>query len=131
MVRRNTFGLDDVHAFFQLLLFAGYLYAHLISERFTPAKQMIIHILLMVTALLALPVTPNENLEADRPRRADAENYFPSDSQRGIAVLYIVFAGSIVTKMVQPHRKRKISVSPVCRLQRRFSAGVDFVSVCF
>ncbi|MCH7686036.1 MAG: fused MFS/spermidine synthase [Planctomycetes bacterium] len=47
--------------FFQVLLFAGYWYAHLISERFTPSKQMIIHILLMVTALLVLPVTPNEN----------------------------------------------------------------------
>ena len=47
--------------FFQVLLFAGYWYAHLISERFTPARQMIIHILLMATALLVLPVTPNEN----------------------------------------------------------------------
>ena len=44
--------------FFQLLLFAGYAYAHLITRWLTPRVQGVIHFSLLVLALLVLPITP-------------------------------------------------------------------------
>lgn len=46
--------------FFQLLLFAGYLYAHLVSTKLVPAMQLLVHMLLMATALAA-SVLPNDS----------------------------------------------------------------------
>src|SRR5580704_425351 len=40
--------------FFSVVLLLGYLYAHWISVRFTPARQAVIHILLLTVALLVL-----------------------------------------------------------------------------
>ena len=45
--------------FFQLLLLAGYLYAHLITRYFVQRKQVVFHIGLIAAALLLLPVTPD------------------------------------------------------------------------
>lgn len=39
--------------FFQLLLFAGYLYAHLLSSRLQPKAQLVAHVVLMSLALFA------------------------------------------------------------------------------
>ncbi len=46
--------------FFQILLFAGYAYAHLISIRFSPRWQASIHLGLLMCALLMLPIMPEE-----------------------------------------------------------------------
>ena len=46
--------------FFQLLLFAGYLYAHLLRTFFRPAVQGMIHLALLVTAALMLPIEPSD-----------------------------------------------------------------------
>ncbi len=42
--------------FFSVVLLLGYLYAHWISVRFTPARQAVIHILLLTVALLVLGI---------------------------------------------------------------------------
>jgi hypothetical protein len=47
--------------FFQLMLFGGYVYAHLLVDRLSPKWQAIIHITLLVVALSFLPISPNEN----------------------------------------------------------------------
>jgi len=44
--------------FFQVLLFAGYAYAHLITRWLTPRFQGIVHFSLLALALLVLPITP-------------------------------------------------------------------------
>ncbi|MFH1028019.1 MAG: ferrichrome ABC transporter permease, partial [Pseudomonadota bacterium] len=44
--------------FFQLLLLAGYLYAHLITRYLVQRKQVVFHIGLIAAALLLLPITP-------------------------------------------------------------------------
>jgi spermidine synthase len=44
--------------FFQLLLFGGYLYAHLLRTWFRPAVQGAVHLLLLSAAALALPIEP-------------------------------------------------------------------------
>src|SRR5450755_3280624 len=47
--------------FFSVVLLLGYLYAHWVSSRFTPAQQAVIHILLLTVTLvvLGIPVRPN------------------------------------------------------------------------
>lgn len=45
--------------FFQLLLFAGYLYAHLVSTKLIPAMQLLVHMLLMGLALAASVLPPD------------------------------------------------------------------------
>lgn len=44
--------------FFQVLLFAGYAYAHLLTRWLTPRLQGVIHFSLLALALLVLPITP-------------------------------------------------------------------------
>ncbi len=46
--------------FFQVLLFGGYLYAHLLRTLFRPAAQGAIHLLLLSTAALMLPIEPSD-----------------------------------------------------------------------
>ena len=44
---------------FQLLLFGGYLYAHLTVSRLSPTAQAILHVVLLLAACLALPIIPS------------------------------------------------------------------------
>ena len=46
--------------FFQMLLLAGYAYAHFISRWFKPRTQAILHLALVVAALTLLPITPGD-----------------------------------------------------------------------
>jgi hypothetical protein len=45
--------------FFQIVLLAGYLYAHVAVKRLTPRAQVGLHIALLAASLLLLPVIPN------------------------------------------------------------------------
>jgi spermidine synthase len=46
--------------FFQVLLLAGYSYAHFITRRLTPRQQTGLHIALLAASLAFLPIIPNE-----------------------------------------------------------------------
>ncbi len=46
--------------FFQILLLAGYAYAHLIVSKLSPRGQAATHLVLLGLALIALPITPAE-----------------------------------------------------------------------
>jgi spermidine synthase len=50
-------------AFYQLTLFLGYGYAHLLNERVRSDRQLIVHAILFASALLVLPVLPSESWE--------------------------------------------------------------------
>lgn len=45
--------------FFQVVLFAGYLYAHAVTRYLQPRWQGLLHLLLIVAAVLLLPITPD------------------------------------------------------------------------
>ncbi|MBX3437568.1 MAG: fused MFS/spermidine synthase [Planctomycetaceae bacterium] len=45
--------------FFQVVLFAGYLYAHLLSTRLSPRWQASLHAALLAGAVMSLPITPD------------------------------------------------------------------------
>ncbi|MFO0940726.1 MAG: fused MFS/spermidine synthase [Pirellulales bacterium] len=44
---------------FQILLFGGYVYAHLLSHYFPPKKQVIVHTTLILLAIATLPIAPD------------------------------------------------------------------------
>ncbi|HUE17357.1 MAG TPA: fused MFS/spermidine synthase [Planctomycetaceae bacterium] len=46
---------------FQVLLFAGYAYAHITTSRLTPRKQGLIHAALLIAACAALPIVPSDS----------------------------------------------------------------------
>ena len=46
--------------FFQLLLFAGYMYAHLLRTFLGPITQGIVHLMLLCSAALMLPIEPSD-----------------------------------------------------------------------
>src|SRR5678815_1771955 len=50
--------------FFQLMLLAGYAYAHLLERMATPRTQMLIHAVLMSAAALMLPIRFSERPDA-------------------------------------------------------------------
>lgn len=45
--------------FFQVTLFAGYVYAHLLVARLSPVKQTLVHALVLGAACLVLPIAPD------------------------------------------------------------------------
>lgn len=47
--------------FFQLLLLGGYAYAHVLSSRFSPKRQAVIHCALLLLSLAFLPIVPSES----------------------------------------------------------------------
>lgn len=46
--------------FFQVVLFAGYVYAHLTTQYLSPRKQAVLHIGLLILAAGLLPITPDD-----------------------------------------------------------------------
>mgnify|MGYP003663632667 CR=1 FL=1 len=51
--------------FFQITLFGGYVYAHLLVARLSPKWQAITHIALLAAALVFLPIAPDESWKPD------------------------------------------------------------------
>src|SRR5688572_1389880 len=49
--------------FFQCMLLAGYLYAHLLTKWFTPREQVVLHVILLGGALLFLPIIPRDGFK--------------------------------------------------------------------
>src|ERR1700679_2189953 len=45
--------------FFQLVLLAGYFYAHVLIRYLTPRRQFIVHLVLLVASLATLPIVPS------------------------------------------------------------------------
>jgi hypothetical protein len=46
--------------FFQALLLLGYLYTHWVVSHLTPLRQSLLHMVLLATCVLLLPITPSE-----------------------------------------------------------------------
>ena len=50
--------------FFQCVLLVGYSYAHLVSSKLDPRRQMLLHISALAGSLLLLPITPDSSWKA-------------------------------------------------------------------
>ncbi|MCA9052580.1 MAG: fused MFS/spermidine synthase [Planctomycetaceae bacterium] len=54
--------------FFQAVLFGGYLYAHVLTQKFRPPVQALIHLLLLLATVLALQILPGDEGKPDPGR---------------------------------------------------------------
>ncbi|MEW6199272.1 MAG: fused MFS/spermidine synthase [Planctomycetota bacterium] len=68
--------------FFQTLLLAGYAYAHLSVRYLRPRSQVVLHVVLLVAALLALPILPNPRWE-------------PTDSALPVARILVLLTATV------------------------------------
>src|SRR5512143_2097943 len=68
--------------FFQMVLLAGYAYAHLATTRLTTRKQAVLHLCLLLAALALLPITPSDSWK-------------PVDSTQPILRILVLLAVSI------------------------------------
>lgn len=53
--------------FFQVTLFGGYVYAHLVSTRLAPRWQAVLHVGLLLAAATVLPIAPADTWKPDSP----------------------------------------------------------------
>ncbi len=67
---------------FQLLLLAGYAYAHGTTRWLSPRRQVLVHACLLVAALVLLPITP-------------ATSWQPADSQRPALRILLLLLGTV------------------------------------
>jgi hypothetical protein len=121
--------------FFQMLLFAGYAYAHLTATRLRPGVQAVLHVVLLLAAAVALPILPVADfagcrLEADRCGTANAAHSVVAIGFGGPAFLCVVDDRPVGAIVVWKNASRLFAVSTLRALECRFAAGVDFVSVC-
>jgi spermidine synthase len=70
--------------FFQVFLLGGYAYAHLNLEHFSARWQGVLHIALLLTAVLALPVTPEQSLKPDNSDQPTLDILFLLTSSVGL-----------------------------------------------
>ena len=68
--------------FFQLLLFGGYAYAHLITSRMNPRPQAILHVVLLAAACATLPIIPGELFK-------------PKGNEEPVSQIVLVLAASV------------------------------------
>ena len=68
--------------FFQCMLLAGYLYAHLLTKCFTPREQVVLHVILLGGALLFLPIIPRDGFK-------------PFDSSQPVLRIVVLLAATI------------------------------------
>jgi spermidine synthase len=68
--------------FFQLLLFGGYAYAHLTTNRLRPRAQAVLHVVLLVAACTALPIIPGDTFK-------------PSGTEEPISRIVLVLVASV------------------------------------
>lgn len=68
--------------FFQTVLLAGYLYAHLLSSRVRPARQPLVHALVLLAAAACLPLSPSPAWQ-------------PQPGQNPVAQLLLLLAATV------------------------------------
>src|SRR3954471_5631987 len=59
--------------FFQIVLLAGYAYAHLLSQKLHPRFQAVVHLALIVAALALLPIVPSDSW---KPRGSENPTFY-------------------------------------------------------
>ena len=117
--------------FFQVMLFAGYAYAHLLTRLFAPRWQAIVHSGLLIAAACLLPIAPDA---AWKPTDAGEPTW------RILALLavcvglpYLVLAstGPLVQAWYSRVYPQVVALSAVRAVERRFAGGTAQLSVLF
>ena len=115
---------------FQMLLFGGYAYAHLLSCIKSVSRQACIHAALLAVAALTLPIVPGVDWKPVGDESARPANHAAAAGHRGRALLSAVLHRTAAAKMVQHGMSAVIAVSPVCPVQHRIVTGTGLLPIC-
>ena len=113
--------------FFQVMLLGGYSYAHLISNRLKLRPQIILHAVLLVSALIFLPIIPEANLKPNPG--ADPAKGILLVLGMTIAVPYILLAST--SPLLQRWYSLDGSVTSTWRLYAVSNIGSLFALVSY
>ena len=115
--------------FFQVLLFFGYTYAHLLTRTVRPGLQGLIHLGVIVAALLLLPITMG-------PEWKPADNSHPTlrillllGANVGVPYFLLSSTGPLVQAWFARTYLGRSPYRLYCALQRRFAPGPVELSV--
>ena len=110
--------------FFQIVLFGGYAYSHLLVSRLSPRGQAIAQGLLLLAAIAVLPIAPSDVVEAGRQFRSHGPHPLALDGDGGVAVFRALDHESVDPVVVQSEFPRPHAVSPVRAVEFRFLPGL-------
>ncbi len=93
--------------FFQVLLLAGYTYAHVITRRFSLRRQTRLHIALLLASLLFLPIIPSAALKPTADADAALRILMLLAATIGLPYFLLSTTGPLLQKWVAPHFPEK------------------------
>ena len=93
--------------FFQVLLLAGYTYAHVITRRFSLRRQSRLHIALLLASLLFLPIIPSAALKPTADADAALRILVLLAATIGLPYFLLSTTGPLLQKWVAPHFPEK------------------------
>ena len=89
--------------FFQVLLLAGYTYAHVITRHFSLRRQTRLHIALLLASLLFLPIIPSAALKPTADADAALRILVLLAATIGLPYFLLSTTGPLLQKWVAPH----------------------------
>ena len=120
--------------FFQIALFGGYAYSHLLVSRLAPRRQAILHGFLLLAALIVLPIVPAESWKPARfqPRVAHAPHPFAPDGHDRAALFRACNDQPDDPIVVQSQLSQPQAVPPLFGFRDlgSLAAGAGELSVC-
>ena len=115
--------------FFQLVLLAGYLYAHCLIRYLTPRQQFWTHASLLIASLATLPIVPSAMWKPSGGGRSDAAHSAAAGRDRRAALRAPFRDQSVAAGVVSADPRRRDSLSPLRALEFRIDAGAAQLSV--
>lgn len=93
--------------FFQVVLLAGYTYAHVITTRLAPRTQAHLHIALLAASLVFLPIVPNIALKPDADTDAALRIMLLLVATIGLPYFLLSTTGPLLQKWIAPRFPEK------------------------
>jgi len=93
--------------FFQVLLLAGYTYAHVITRRLAPRQQARLHIALLLASLVFLPIVPSVALKPVADSDAALRILWLLTATIGLPYFLLSTTGPLLQKWVAPRLPQK------------------------
>jgi len=93
--------------FFQVVLLAGYSYAHLITQRLAPRRQALLHITLLLASLVFLPIIPSGSLKPTADGDAALRILVLLTATIGLPYFLLSTTGPLLQKWVAPQFPEK------------------------
>ena len=115
--------------FFQLLLLAGYAYAHVSIRFLKPRMQMLVHVALLLGSCALLPILPNPIWRPTHSRRSHGSHSAATDRDDRAAVFPALFHQPALASVVRAPHWIGSTLPAVRAVELRIDAGAGELSV--